>query len=62
MAEVVYRGVDTVYTVTLADGQPCRVRTTNSRGACRKAVVGDTVRLAAEPGAFHRLEEVRHAA
>ncbi|WP_293760527.1 ABC transporter ATP-binding protein [uncultured Aquitalea sp.] len=60
VSEVVYRGVDTVYTVQLADGQPCRVRKTNSLGAARLAEVGQTVRLTAEPGAFHLLREAAH--
>lgn len=62
VAEVVYRGVDTVYTVQLADGQPCRVRHTNDSGASRLARVGDAVRVAAQPGAFHRLQEAGHGA
>jgi spermidine/putrescine transport system ATP-binding protein len=40
VSEVVYRGVDTVYTVKLADGQPCRVRSSNSGGAARLAQEG----------------------
>ena len=60
VSEVVYRGVDTVYTVQLADGQPCRVRNTNSLGASRLADVGDRVCLTAQPGAFHLLQEAHH--
>ena len=49
-------------TVQLADGQPCRVRHTNDSGASRLARVGDAVRVAAQPGAFHRLQEAGHGA
>ncbi|WP_159880622.1 ABC transporter ATP-binding protein [Aquitalea denitrificans] len=62
VSEVVYRGVDTVYTVQLADGQPCRVRSSNSAGAARLAREGDTVAITALPGAFHRLQEADHVA
>ncbi|QBJ78049.1 ABC transporter ATP-binding protein [Aquitalea sp. USM4] len=62
VSEVVYRGVDTVYTVQLADGQPCRVRNTNDSGAVRLARVGERVQLSAQPGAFHRLQEADHVA
>ncbi|WP_287882136.1 ABC transporter ATP-binding protein [Aquitalea sp.] len=62
VSEVVYRGVDTVYTVQLADGQPCRVRSSNSAGAARLAREGDAVAITALPGAFHRLQEADHVA
>jgi spermidine/putrescine transport system ATP-binding protein len=62
VSEVVYRGVDTVYTVKLADGQPCRVRSSNSSGAARLAQEGDAVAVTALPGAFHRLQEADHVA
>jgi len=62
VSEVVYRGGDTLYTVLLADGQPCRVRNTNHLGAGRRAVVGDAVRLSAGLGAFHCLQESGHVA
>ncbi|CUA83372.1 spermidine/putrescine ABC transporter ATP-binding subunit [Gulbenkiania indica] len=62
VSEVVYRGADTLYLVTLADGQNCRVRHTNRLGARERAVTGDRVRIAAEPGAFQLLTgEAGHA-
>ena len=62
VSEVVYRGVDTVYTVQLADGQPCRVRHSNRDGAARLAQEGDAVAVSALSGAFHRLQEADHVA